>query len=147
MRNSKFDESITKNKKPLRFLVAGALSNITNYVFYLAALLLEGHIFVAATFGYLAGFIVSYVTNRLWVFKISVDSEYALSVKLQTFLFFALHVVSAILFGSLISIFEAFVGLGTSTSWFLSLVPIAILNYTFLECIVFRRKWKVAHQE
>ena len=138
----KLDEAITKYQKPLRFLVAGVLSNSTNYFVYLSSLLTGDYKFAAAFFGYLAGLLVSYLINRFWVFKIPANLEYALSAQSQTILFITMHVVSAILFGSLISIFGASFGFGPSFSWFLSILPIATLNYIFLECVVFRKKGK-----
>ena len=134
-------------EKPLKFLVAGVLSNVTNYAFYILMVSLGLFIFVAGIVGYLMGLIISYLVNRFWVFRICGDKQYARSARLQTVLFFLLHGFSAIFLGGLITFFKVYLSLGDSISWVLAIIPIAFLNFIFLNLFVFEVREKSSNAE
>ena len=134
-------------EKPLKFLVAGVLSNVTNYAFYILMVSLGLFIFVAGIVGYLMGLIISYLVNRFWVFSIGGDKQYARSARLQTVLFFLLHGFSAIFLGGLITVFKVYLNLGDSISWVLAIIPIAFLNFIFLDLFVFDVREKSSNAE
>ena len=75
--------SLIKFGKPVRFLVAGILSNATNYSFYFIMVAMGMAIFAAAITGYLMGLVVSYLVNRFWVFRIVKGKQYTRSAPSQ----------------------------------------------------------------
>lgn len=127
-------------KKPLKFVVAGVLSNVTNYAFYIFMISIGLIVFVAGFVGYLMGLIISYLVNRFWVFRISGETQYARSARSQTGSFFILHGFSAISMGGLITFFRDYLSLSASISWVFAAIPIVFLNYLALNFFVFRTK-------
>ena len=127
-------------EKPLKFLVAGILSNVTNYAFYILMVSLGLFIFVASIVGYLMGLIISYLVNRFWVFRVGGNKQYARSAQSQAGLFFLLHGFSAIFMGGLITFFNDCLSFSASISWVFAAIPIAFLNYLALNFSVFRTK-------
>ena len=55
-------------KKPLKFLVAGVTAAVTEYVAFMALLLIS-HVIFANTVSFCLGLLVSYHLNRHWVFN------------------------------------------------------------------------------
>ena len=127
-------------RKPSSFLISGLIANSVNYIFYEFLAYATLSIFASAVGGYLAGLLVSFFLNRLWVFKAEVDSGFTLSTSLQTSVFLIVHALSAVSMGGLTSSLVQIMGLGTSTSFVVAAVPIALLNYLSLNFLVFRSK-------
>ena len=131
------DQFFFRYKKPLRFLVAGVLSNVTNYASFILMVSIGLFAFTAGIVGYLMGLIISYLVNRFWVFGIGDEKQYVLSARSQTVLFFLLHGFSAMLMGGLITLLTEYLSLSASISWFFAVIPIAFLNFIVLNLLVF----------
>lgn len=134
------DQFLFRYEKPLKFLIAGVLSNVTNYAFYILMVSIGLFIFAAGIVGYLMGLIISYLVNRFWVFRIGGETQYARSVRSQTGLFFILHWFSGIFMGGLITFFKDYLSFSASISWVFAAIPIVFLNYLALNFFVFREK-------
>lgn len=141
------NQFLLRYDKPLKFLVAGILSNVTNYAFYILMVSVGLFIFAAGIVGYLMGLIISYLVNRFWVFRIGGEKQYARSARSQTALFFLLHGVSAMFMGGLITFFTDYLSLSASISWVFAVIPIAFLNFIVLSLFVFDAREKVGNAD
>ena len=137
------NQFILRYDRPIKFLVAGFLSNVTNYAFYILMVTAGLFIFAAGIVGYLMGLIISYLVNRFWVFRIADEKQYARSAPSQTALFFLLHGFAAMFMGGLITFFKDYLSLSASISWVFAVIPIAFLNYIVLSLFVFDTREKV----
>lgn len=127
-------------RKPSSFLISGLIANFVNYIFYEFFVYATVSIFVSAIIGYSAGLFVSFFLNQNWVFKAEDESGFFLSSSVQTSVFLIVHALAAVSMGGLTSSLVKIMGLGTSVSFVVAAVPIALLNYLALNFLVFRMK-------
>ena len=78
----------TNNLQFLRFIIAGAIASIFNYVIYISIFFILRNLIIASLFGYFGGLLVSFIFAKIWVFKNSLKKPIINSFILFSFIYF-----------------------------------------------------------
>ena len=116
-----------ENNSVVKFLIAGSLSTLINFLIYEISKLLFFQLWLAILAGYLGGLIFSSAAACLWVFR---GSNRRSNVNLQVFSY--LLVVYVVGFILMCAIFASFsLGFGTSdrVAWFIGSGYAVLNNY------------------
>lgn len=117
-----------------RYLVVGVGSNIVNFMCYMALYSMGISLYIASSFGYIAGLFVSYIYGRIWVF----GKRFRAS-KYRLFLFACVYLVGGIIMSIVIGFLNNQFEIDYRICWIIG-ASFAVLNNFFgQKFIVFRK--------
>ncbi len=116
-----------------RFIIVGIGSNIINFMVYRVAYYLEFSLFLASTFGYVAGLIFSYQLGRTWVF----GKSFAISKK-NLFYFLIVYAIGGLIMSLIIEIFTKKIFIDYKISWLFGATYAAVNNFLGQRFLVFK---------
>jgi putative flippase GtrA len=95
-----------------RFVVVGVVSNIINFVTYVAVYYFGGLLVAASVAGYLAGTLNSYHFGKIWVFPAGKQAHRWAIVR-----FLAVYAVGGVLMSTVIAVLHDSLGMDYRLSW------------------------------
>ncbi|HMH69937.1 MAG TPA: GtrA family protein [Candidatus Saccharimonadales bacterium] len=120
------------NTKFIRFIISGGSAAIVEYGLFLLLSALYAPILVANTVSFLAGLVVSFTLNKVWVFS----SKGALKRQFISYLLLAL--VNIVIGNALIWLFVEYWGVHAFVAKLLVMIVIALWNYLFFSKLIFK---------
>lgn len=132
-----FNLVLLKNKvisEIFRFLIAGIISNVVNFLLYRSLYAFGFELFFASLFGYFIGILVSYSFGRKWVF----GRKYS-STKKLFLLFFLIYIFGGIGMSTIIVILTNFFGFDYQVSWIFGAFFAFVNNFFGQKFIVFKK--------
>jgi putative flippase GtrA len=124
-------------KRLLPYLLSGCVAFAVEYTSFLFFYyLLNFHLLVANSTSFLAGLIVSFSLNRLWVFN---EQEHAHKSHKQLILYFSLALTNLIIINFLISWFKS-LGLNIALAKLSVMLIIVSWNFIIFRKLVFKYK-------
>ena len=117
-----------------RYLLVGVGSNIVNFICYVALYSTGISLYIASSFGYIAGLFVSYIYGRIWVF----GKRFRAS-KYRSFLFLCVYLVGGIIMSIVPGFLNGQFEIDYRICWIIG-ASLAVLNNFFgQKFIVFRK--------
>lgn len=122
------------NHRLLKFLISGGSAALIEYiVFLILNSLLRVDVIVANTVSFSCGLVVSYMLNRVWVFKSAADH------KKQFASYLLLAVINLVLSNILVWLLVHVVVIAPFIAKFLTMGAVASWNYLIFSKIIFKK--------
>ncbi|MGV9002172.1 MAG: GtrA family protein [Candidatus Saccharimonadaceae bacterium] len=120
----------------IKFLISGSLAALVEFCLFILFHNLYGpnSLVLAQTLSFLAGFVVSFSLNKLWVFK----SDAPLTQEL--FRYIVLVVINLIITNLLIGVLVQDIGLTYWIAKIILMILVATWNYVLFQKLIFNKK-------
>ena len=123
----------TNNLQFLRFIIAGAIASIFNYVIYISIFFILKNLIIASLFGYFGGLLVSFIFSKIWVFKNSFKNPIAKSF----FIFSCIYILGGLEMSFIIVFLNHFIS-NHKIAWFFGALIGSLNNYFGSKYFLFR---------
>jgi len=119
----------------MRFIIAGSLSTLVNFLFYFLLYKFTLNLIFSASFGYLIGLLNSYILGKTWVFKKNLEYSFKEIIRFLSIYFFGWLGMSLIILG-----LESFDKFSYIFIWLVGTLYSVLNNFFGSKYIVFKAK-------
>ena len=123
------------NSEVMRFIIAGSLSTLVNFLFYFLLYKFTLNLIFSASFGYLIGLLNSYILGKTWVFKKNLEYSFKEIIRFLSIYFFGWLGMSLIILG-----LESFDKFSYIFIWLVGTLYSVLNNFFGSKYIVFKAK-------